>query len=67
MSSAFNCCHECAERRVGCHGRCERYAAWLKLKAERSASKKSARAREADINDYVGKNKTRTKRRFGKR
>lgn len=24
------CCYGCAERHVGCHGKCERYLAWKK-------------------------------------
>ena len=37
----YNCpCHECPDREVGCHSRCERYAAWrVKLEKIRKAER----------------------------
>lgn len=67
MSGAGNCCMGCSDRRVGCHGRCERYAAWKAAEAARTAPERAARAREQDSIEYVRGNILRTNRRFGRK
>lgn len=34
-----NCCHECTERHVGCHGTCEKYQAQYRKNEEIKASR----------------------------
>lgn len=36
-----NCCHECSERHVGCHGSCEKYQNQYRKNEEVKASKKA--------------------------
>lgn len=67
MSAAENCCLGCGDRHVGCHGRCERYAEWLKAKREQSAALEAARKQDFIADTYIRENSIRTKRRFGRK
>lgn len=37
-------CHKCGDRRIGCHGTCEKYLDWKKEKAEVAEAKQKADA-----------------------
>lgn len=42
-------CMGCAEREIGCHGRCERYGQFRRARVEAL----EVRKKEADVVDYV--------------
>lgn len=64
MSTARECCWHCTERRVGCHGSCERYAAWLKAERERKDAERAAKAEKSAMDEYVIERIEKLKRRI---
>lgn len=46
-----NPCWKCNERRVGCHGACERYGEW---KAEQETAAAIERMHKTSATDYLG-------------
>lgn len=59
-----NACWHCEERRVGCHGSCERYAAWVKAERERKDAERAVKAEIAALDEYVNERIKRLKRRM---
>jgi len=50
LEKRMPCAKDCPERAAGCHGKCERYAAF---RQEREAVYKAREARQ-EVRDYIG-------------
>lgn len=59
-------CYHCPDRTVGCHGRCEKYAAWLASERERMAVEKNARIENMTMVNYLRSAVERQKKRMGR-
>lgn len=59
----MNGCFQCTERRVGCHGSCERYAAWVKAERERKEAERAAKAEKNALDEYINERIERLRKR----
>ena len=47
-----NPCRGCGERRVGCHGTCQRYLGWAEAREHYRNGKRDEAARRRDMTEY---------------
>lgn len=55
-------CHNCTERCVGCHGKCERYQSWNAEHIERNRQERTAKERENMLRGYYCETALRNKK-----
>lgn len=63
QGSAIHCCRDCSERRMGCHGSCERYLAEKAAHEAERERRKQAAVREWDYRCYRSDIKARAERK----
>ena len=59
---SLNPCKDCTERTIGCHGKCEKYAEWVKKENAISDKIATAKTRRNEIEGYFEKKKKRLDR-----
>lgn len=55
-------CYKCEHRRVGCHGDCHAYEAWLVLHGEEKDQERQAKYNASEVDGFLVKQSERVKK-----
>lgn len=62
-----NPCYKCEDRRVGCHGVCERYNEWSSARSSHREKVKEEKIKERAISYYYKEKHEKERRKEGKK